>query len=237
MFTMCSMIPQPIPPEPGPTTAQDALYYRSVLHAFIDMGTDLARQIHQQALSTPTPAEPAPSAAHGLAAAFDRLARAVRRSIVLARKIAEPAAPAAAGDHRSAARRHIIRAVEDTIQRSVPDAKARSLHDEFLDRLDAPELEDDLQNRPVADIIAEICRDLGLDAPPGAHPWKRRTPADLAILCARAVRPHAVRPHAAPTRSRPGDDPAPGPSSGAAPLVTPSHQQRQPTPAEPDQRR
>ena len=36
-------------------------------------------------------------------------------------------------------------------------------------------------------IIADICRDLGLGAMPGTHPWMRRRPADVAALFARAA--------------------------------------------------
>jgi hypothetical protein len=166
---------------------QDAQYYRRILHDLIDRGADLARQVHQQALSQAETAEPAPD----FAAAFDRIARTIRRCIVLARKLAEPVqAPAAnPAQSRTAARQRIIRAVEDTIQRDAGRTDAESLHAEFLDRLDAPDLDEDIDQRPIADIITDICRDLGLAALPGTHPWKRRTPADIAILYARAARP------------------------------------------------
>jgi hypothetical protein len=84
-------------------------------------------------------------------------------------------------------RRRIIRDVEDTIQRTTGPAEAETLHAELLDRLDAPDLDDDIENRPIGDVIADICRDLGLAALPGTHPWKRRTTEDLATLCARAA--------------------------------------------------
>ena len=153
---------------------QDAQYYRGVLHGLIDIGADLARQIHQQG-------EPVAE----IAIAFDRIARSVRRCVVLAQKIAEPVGDG--GQRRAASRRQIIRAVEDEIQRHADEDAAESLHAEFCERLDGPELDDELDDdRPVAAIIADICRDLGLAAAPGTHPWKRRSPADVAVLCARA---------------------------------------------------
>jgi hypothetical protein len=194
------------PQNPANQPVEDAQYYRWALHELIDIGVGLARLVHQQA--TAAAAEPAVTAdtAPDIAAAFDRISRAVRRTILLARKVAEPLAPAAEHpeQHRAAARRRIIREVEDTIQRTAQGADAETLHAELLDRLDAPDLEDDIAQRPIADIIADICRDLGLAALPGSHPWKRRTAEDLTALCARAATPrlasarglvNAAQPH------------------------------------------
>jgi hypothetical protein len=206
------MLSQPASTEPQSLTDQqaaDAQYYRQVLHGLIDVGADLARLLPQQA-------EAAPIAQVGLdiAIAFDRISRAVRRTIALARKVAEPIPPAAErhDQHRVAARRRIIREVEDTIQRTTGDADADTLHAELVDRLDGPDLDDDIDQRPIADIIADICRDLGLGAMPGTHPWKRRTPDDLAALCARAGQARTTRAtpgivRAAPPETRIGGDP------------------------------
>ena len=80
------------PAQPG-----HADYYRQVLHELIDIGTDLARILHAQAkaaVAAETPAEPpaealqpAPPQTPPLDTAFDRIARAVRRSIMLARTL------------------------------------------------------------------------------------------------------------------------------------------------------
>ncbi len=107
---------------------------------------------------------------------FDRLARTVRRCIVLARRLDDPVAHA--GSSRVAARRRIIRAVEDAIEYEGKGDKAESLHAGFLERLDAPDVDED--------IIADICHDLGLATLPGLRLWKRRMPADIAVLCERA---------------------------------------------------
>ena len=77
--------------------------------------------------------------------------------------------------------------VEDTIQREADEPEA--LHREFLERLDTPDWEGELADRPVDDIITDIVRDLGLVTILGRHPWKRRTPADIAELCLRAAQP------------------------------------------------
>ena len=231
--------------DPGPHGA-DTQGYQQVLHDLITMGADFARVLHGQATSGakqavayptqqptnpqhPTNAHPAPApeALITLALAFDRIARAVRRSILLARSLSAPIQPARdPARHRAAARRRIIREVEDAIQRTTPAASnghddPETLQAELRDRLDAPGLNDDIGTRPTPDIISEICRDLGLAAPPGgAHPWKRRTPRDIAQLCAQAAAPSGARPPAAgPQGPRPGaaqPTPAPRPPMPAA---------------------
>jgi hypothetical protein len=247
-----SLEPLPVEPENAPDQptsdqqAQDAQYYRFVLHDLIDMGTELARMVHRQALSqakaTTLSTDPhidqtsnnatavlgnehPPLPSQDLVAAFDRIARAIRRTIVLARKVAMPPPPP--GDparstneqHRTSARKRIIREVEDAIQRAARDNEAEALHAEFSERLDAPDLDDDIDHRPAADIIAEICRDLGIAARPGTHPWKRRTPQDVAALSARAAMPRATPRPVAPGKQPlppPHPPPHPSPTSPAA---------------------
>ena len=180
--------------------------HRQALDDLITMGTDLARALHRQALiqaeveQAAVPPHPAPGAPWEppattlvtLTAAFDRIARAVRRCIALARSLDQPvkATPDPAL-HRTAARKRIIREVEDSIHRAAHEGdRADALQTELRHRLDTPDLEDDLTTRPIPDIIAEITRDLGLATPPGgARPWPRRTPADIQDLHARAAAP------------------------------------------------
>ncbi len=173
----------------------------------------------------PAPAKtPAPAASlQDLAAAFDSISRTVRRCIMLAQSLDTPKRharhPAPAPD-RTAARKRILRAVEDTLGRQDYDDSYRvcdpteALHAELLDRMDAPDLDKDIATRPIDDIIKDILRDLGLAALPGTRPWKRRTPSDIAELNARAAapsRPAGTTPH------EPGPGPQP-PSPGAAQL-------------------
>jgi hypothetical protein len=201
------VLPQPAPPKPQSLAdqyAEDAQYYRRLLHGVLEIGATLANLLPEQVQSATPSAERVPEIAR-VAIAFDRIARTIRRTITLARKVAEPIAPTAErpDQHRAAARRRIIREVEDVIQRTPQDADAETLHAELLDRLDGPDLDDDIANRPIADIIADICRDLGLAAMPGTHPWKRRTVEDLAALSAQAAQPRAAQPRTAQPRTAP----------------------------------
>ncbi len=115
-------------PDPGPHAAETQLY-RQALHDLIEIGADLARRLHAQAtaqaaqqakakplrLVTEAPPAPSPDALINIAAAFDLSASAVRRCIMLAQSLGEPPKPASdPAPDRTAARKRILRAVEDT---------------------------------------------------------------------------------------------------------------------------
>ena len=202
-------------PEPANDATQrdeDAQYYCDILHELVEMATDIARAVHRQATTQPAAApgpethsqsatQPAPAPDPTIA--FDRITRTIRRTIALARKLAEPAPlnPAqGTRECRLAARKRIIREVEDTIQRRTEGPEADALHAELSERLDAPDLDDDIDGQPIADIIAAICRDLGIAHHPGTHPWKRRTPRDVRDLCARAAGPSVAHSRTAQPR-------------------------------------
>ena len=161
----------------------------------ITLGVSLAQHIHDRATT-----EPGTDLAEA-SKAFERVSRGTRRAILLARKLSEP-------PRRVAARKQIIRAVEDTIQRDIeePD-EAETLRAELMDRLDSLDLEEDIGSRPVEAIITDIIRDFGLAHMPGTHPWKRRTPADIAELHACAAAPPrisgTVPAHPAPNPTAP----------------------------------
>ena len=221
--------------------------HRQALDDLVTMGTGLARLLHAQATRQaeaahaavpphPMPHEPPATALVTLTTAFDRIARAVRRCIALARKLDEPAhATPNPAHHRTAARKQVIRAIEDTIYRTAHEGdRAEALNAELRDRLDDPDLDWDLTHRPVDDIIRDIRRDLGLASQPGDHPWRRRTPADIDDLHARAAAPsRQAQPSAAspgppvaptPAQHTPDpqpDDPAPAPPMPSAPAFVP----------------
>ena len=230
------MSPKPSRPDPADRASQrdeDAQYYREILHELVEIGARLARAIDPQAAPAAAPeqaGQPAPAQAPqpDPSIAFDRVARTIRRTIALARKLSEPAQPSpaerAAADaqqRRTAARKQIIREVEDTIHREAhgpnAEAQAESLHAELYERLDTLDLDDDIDNLPIAEIIAAIRRDLGIAAhinSRGISPWKRRTPQDVRDLCARAAGSSTrddARDRAADRTGNPRPIPAPPP--------------------------
>jgi hypothetical protein len=206
------------PQTAGPTNladqqAQDAQYLRRVLLELIDMGTDIARRVHRQSQSqAPQPAGDncpeqnlSPSHAEATTIAFDRITRTIRRTVALFRKLSEPVkAPTfGATHHQMAPRRRNIRVVNDSFQRDqAEDDLAKCSDAELQDRLDALDLEDDPADRPVADIVADICCDLGIAQLPDKHPQKPRLLADIANLARRAALIIPPKPQA--SRDPPG---------------------------------
>ena len=209
----------PARPTPLSQRDEDTQHYRQMLYELAEMGMDIARTLHRQATQPAAAADPAPAEAPqpDPTVAFDRIARAIRRTIALARTLTDPAPPspaAQAGQRRLSARKQVIRAVEDTIQRETQGAEAEALHTEFRERLDAPDLDDDIGHMPIGEVIAMVCRDLGIAHIPGTHPWKRRTPQDVLDLCARAAAgprtaqpttPQPTTPQPTTPQPRPGD--------------------------------
>jgi len=235
------MSPHPIPANRDDTpseSAADTQFYREALHDLITIGRGLARHLHQQVTAQPTqqtpkapptPAQaPAPQAAptpEATAIAFDRISRAVRRCVALARSLAQPLAPARTpAQHGATARKRATREAGNAIHHrdnGIEHADDETLTAGLHDHLDAPDLDDDLTGRPINEVIAAICRDLGLANVPGPHAW-RPTREDIAQLCARAAAPSPAH--------TPGTGPN-GPSSDATQSSPASPSPTSPAPA------
>ena len=101
-----------------------------------------------------------------LALAHERLARSVRRSVALLRRI-EAGWPRAGSmqertdDRAAMVRRQVARGVGEAIRRQADGEAAERLFDDLAEQLD--ELDpDEIGTIPVAEVIARICRELGL---------------------------------------------------------------------------
>lgn len=183
------MIPHPTltePPSAAHQEAEGAQQCRQVLHELIDIGMERVRTMRAKAQANGA------GVTVELAVTFDRVARAVRRSIALARVLFEPV------PSRAATGKGIAREDEESSQRRVGGSEAEAKGGERPDRLDASDL-DAVRGRPVDEIIAGICRDLGVAAVPG-------TAAGLATLRARAAHPGGASPAVAgsPGGGQPG---------------------------------
>jgi hypothetical protein len=179
--------PQLWPLEDDPTgealvaqRAEDLQFYRRALNTLIEIGVNLAFTVQQ--LETHRKADislsgsnsPEPPAVFSLA--YERISRGVRRTVHLAERIGQPPKPAQPAKDLTHRRKRIIRAVEDTIERTTEKPNAERLNAEFRERLDIEDFDDD-DTRPIDDVIAEIRSDLGLpEVPADASPRPQPDP-------------------------------------------------------------
>ena len=103
--------------------------------------------------------------AETVARMFGRVSRSVRMTVLLAERLDRGWARRSIADDRDAmARRQIARGVADAIAREADGERAERLSESLADRMETLDVEAALGNRPVEEIITEICRDIGLDA-------------------------------------------------------------------------
>jgi hypothetical protein len=99
-----------------------------------------------------------------VAAAFARVSRAIRLTVAQAERLDRGWARGGVRDDRQAmAKRQIARAVGDAIAREAEGERAVTLNEALTERLEALDTEAEFGDRPVEEVIAIICRDLGLD--------------------------------------------------------------------------
>ena len=142
------------------------------------------------------------------AQAFDRVSRAVRRTAALVRRL-ECGWPRRGGsdDRQAMARRQIARSVGERITGQSDGEAAERLFDDLAERLDALDLAGAL-DQPVEAVIAEICRELGLEA---ARMTVRVPLPGVAGLAEQVSGPHPTlsqreRAYSKSATALPGDD-------------------------------
>ena len=212
----------PPPAQPAATQAELAERRRrqELAHELAELSVDLARTAAAEAKQDPTPAN---------LTAFERVARGARRALLLAQKLSEVPRHLT----RTEARQEVARQVEHRIAAHCPEdhppadyppedrlaadhpalerPSAERLRAELAERLDGPDLGDDLLLRPLADITEQICADLGLNGPEPAS-VRRRAAEDISRLFQPATRhPGAVWPATG------AGTPGPSPRRSAAP--------------------
>ena len=103
--------------------------------------------------------------AETVARAFRLVSRSVRMTVLLAERLDRGWARRGVADDRHAmARRQIARAVADAIGRDADGERAERLTEALAERMERLDVDALVGDRPVEEIIAEICRDIGLDA-------------------------------------------------------------------------
>jgi len=172
--------------------------YEAQIHAMLDELIELALRIAREAAGRagvgPLAASSPTLSLDDAVAGFERASRAMRRAIWLAHNLDAPQRGLLG--KQPSVRRRILRDIEDAIARLPVEAAMSQqeeveelldeLEEELGEDLDLPDMQEDIGLRPSAEIIAEVCRDLGLAAllAPG---WRRHAPPDLAALCARGA--------------------------------------------------
>jgi hypothetical protein len=132
-----------------------------VLGDLAEIGLELARAVEAGAKGPDADLDKA-------VLAYSRVARAVRQTIMLQSRLIEVVQADTARAEAIAARRASVKARMRTLLRRAIDAeheapdRAERLTAEAAERLEA-DLYGDVLTRPVGEIIADICRDLGLD--------------------------------------------------------------------------
>jgi putative component of toxin-antitoxin plasmid stabilization module len=169
---------------------QDARALRVMLLELAEEGAAMARLYVEKAKDQAYDGKPGTGPSPDCAESYCDVARSIRQTVMLVQKLTAPApAPQAVRPAQDPAeiRKQIIRRVEDAIHKDAPAEGAERLRAEFLERMETPEFGDAMSQRPVQEIVNEIRADLGIHGPGSLEFYKRRTPADIAVLCARAA--------------------------------------------------
>ena len=147
---------------------QDTLYFSELLLRLGDMGTDMVYILSHKTKDKAYCNALAADQVLELADTYVLLSRCMRRMAYLVPKLTDPARKG--GRSRVAAREQIIRRVEDALGRGAPAGA---------------EIEEDIVDRPMAEIMTEICSDFGLRSLAGIERYKQHAPAYIAELSAR----------------------------------------------------
>lgn len=202
-------------------------FYAAALKEMVGLGIDVARIIHQQivAQAIDSPHTPVGESA---SLAFERVSRAIRRTIMLARRLQQqaPLRHATTGEPTSSeaetnAKSTTRELVEPREPGERPERSERPERPEPLDQPDSPDSPDRLEDfgdHPTHHIFAEIRKDLGL--PP-------IVPPSLAEHARSATIGEATA-ETAPSGSRlswqrPSANPRPQPHPGQRPRIPQTH--------------
>jgi hypothetical protein len=201
------MSPPPVTPDALDPASARTERHLALLAELADIGMDLAREVRRQALD---PSEDAPSASD-LALTFSRVARAVRQTVALEARLAEvqPARPTRtiSDRWRGVRRKRQVEEIVSVIIESEPEHEfdGEQLLVDLQERLADGDEEADFADRPLGEMVARICCDLGV-----AVDWSRFKDEDWAIpadLPSPAEREGEGRERAASASSEASPDP------------------------------
>ena len=191
-------MPHPLPTDtephiPADLAAETAFHNHTLMREIVDKAHELALLIHQEAIAVAienatepgVPRKGRYTKAADFAAPFERVSRCMRRGIILLEHIAapKPAAPARAAPAQKPSAKPkqtpglFERPVNKLTDAELLERMVREKYPEPLDPLDG--IDDDLHdirpNRPIADLIADIFDDFGMDPPTHLERWSPAT--------------------------------------------------------------
>jgi hypothetical protein len=169
-------LPEPCPADEADWARGFAMRRLQILGELAELGLDVARAVERQASG----AAEAPVVQGDVALAYARVSRAVRLTLMLQSKLIEAlkTGDAAADQARAEAaqesgrfspeyqrKMRVERIVERLAEAEHPDAEdlVTDLIHEAGERLDDEDVYGDLMERPLSELVARLCKDLGLE--------------------------------------------------------------------------
>jgi hypothetical protein len=220
-----------------------------ILAELTEIGMDLARAVRRQALAQAAPEEAdtpqagAPDRIGGgdLALVFSRIARAVRQTVALEAKLAEDRrtrderteaeqaqrAATIARERKARQKARVKRIVEQAIEAEADGSDREDLLSDLDERLEDDDVDADFGERPTGEIIARICRDIGIT--PDRALWEAE---DWGIEAGapEVGAPEVGAPEAGAPEAGTIEEAGTGPSPFASPRPAPSQTGRSPEP-------
>jgi hypothetical protein len=164
---------------------------RRMLQEMAEIGMGLLRTLQQRA------EDDSKIDAGEVALAYSRITRAVRLTIALKAKLADEGRVRKERDEAAEVKRlweceeqridqrrdQVERLVEQAIEAEASETERDGLMSGLRERLDEDDIDAKLADRPIGEVLARICRDLGIEPEPGqwAHEvWADEAPARLA---------------------------------------------------------
>ena len=155
---------QPFDTQPSDSAEARTARHLRGLAELGEIGLELARLVRRQAVEQAA-ANPDGAVDEHLGLVFARIARAVRQTFALEAKLADDrrTAEAATTARRVERRKTKVRtAVERVLDAEADESDAENLFYDLTERLETDYDDADFADRPIGELVARICRDLGV---------------------------------------------------------------------------
>ena len=222
---------QPFDTQPSDSAEARTARHLRGLAELGEIGLELARLVRRQAVEQAA-ANPDGAVDEHLGLVFARIARAVRQTFALEARLAEERRTARAAETRLHVERRktkVRTAVERVLDAEADESDAENLFYDLTERLETDYDDADFADRPIGDLVARICRDLGV-----TPDWSLWQDEDWAIEArgATAPPPGEIERVESEDRQRFGDPPQTGGGDAGFSPAAPSPAMTHAPPAE-----